>query len=180
VGAGEWRERPFEGEGAGIGTAAGGERVVLEPLGAGEAEELGLALAAIDPWAAYRATPAGLARFFAADEAGSVRRAIRLGAGLAGIIVVQRAWLHGPYLQFLGLLPGHQGRGVGGAVLGWLEAEARRAGARNVWLCVSATNARARAFYERHGYSAAAAIDALAADHIDEVLMRKRLGGRAD
>jgi GNAT superfamily N-acetyltransferase len=43
-------------------------------------------------------------------------------------------------------------RGVGSALLGWLEAAARERGYAAVWLETADTNARAIAFYHRHGY----------------------------
>jgi GNAT superfamily N-acetyltransferase len=44
-------------------------------------------------------------------------------------------------------------RGVGGAVLRFLEAEAARLGFAELWLETRRVNARAVAFYERHGYA---------------------------
>lgn len=151
-----------------------GARRHLTPLVAGEAEDLGLAFAAMDPWAAYGTPAERLAAFFAAAEQAAARHAIRVDGQLAGIVVMRSPWLHGPYLQFLGMLPGHQSQGLGAAVLDWIAAEAPR-DTRNLWLCVSAINTRARLFYERHGYRLAAALPGLASDHMDEILMRRRL-----
>ena len=128
----------------------------------------------MDPWAAYGTPPARLATFFAAEEQDAVRRAIRVEGRMAGVVVMRSPWLHGPYLQFLGVLPAHQEQGIGAAVLDWIVAEAPP-GTRNLWLCVSAINVRARAFYERNGYRLAAELPGLAADHMDELLMRRRL-----
>lgn len=169
------RSRPYHAPYYDLGISAAGARLTLERLRPGEADALGTAFAAIDPWAAYRIAPSGLAAFFSAEEHDCSRRAIRVGGELAGIVVVRSPWLHGPYLQFLGLVPGRSGHGTGAAVLDWLAAEAPN-GVRNLWLCVSAINTRARAFYARHGYELVAEIDALAADHMDEILMRRRLG----
>ena len=165
-------KRPFQQPVYDLGAEAG--RLTLEPIGPGEAAILGAAFAAIDPWAAYGSTPARLGNFFGQQEADCCRRGIRRDGHLIGAVVVRSPWLHGPYLQFLGLMPGRQGRGAGAAVLAWMEREAGP-GTRNLWLCVSAINTRARAFYERHGYSHAATLDGLAADGMDELLMRKRL-----
>ena len=54
-------------------------------------------------------------------------------------------------------------------------ADEAPSGTRNLWLCVSAMNTRARTFYERHGFSLAEELPALAADHMDELLLRRRL-----
>ena len=46
---------------------------------------------------------------------------------------------------------------------------------RQLWLCVTTFNTRARAFYERFGFEEVAVLDKLATEASDEVLMRKRL-----
>ena len=56
-----------------------------------------------------------------------------------------------------------------------MEREARSEEARQLWLCVTTFNTRARAFYERFGFKEAAVLDKLASEVSDEVLMRKRL-----
>jgi len=160
------------------GDGGGGGRSTLTWLDPGEAKLLGAAFAVMNPWAAYRTPAPRLAGFFAAVEHDCARYAIRHEGRLSGVVVVRWPWLHGPYLQFLGLLEGQQGFGLGEAVLDWMAAEAPP-GTRNLWLCVSAFNTRARIFYERNGYEMAATIPSLAADDIDEILMRRRLPGTA-
>src|SRR5262249_31442478 len=94
---------------------------------------------------------------------------------LAGIVAVQDPFLHGPYLQLLAILPEFQGQKLGQRILEWMEGEARREEARQLWLCVSSFNDRAHAFYERFGFEEAAVLDKLASDASDEIFMRKRL-----
>lgn len=48
-----------------------------------------------------------------------------------------------------------QGRGVAAALLDAVQREAARAGARVLWLAVYQRNARAVAFYRRHGFTVA-------------------------
>jgi ribosomal protein S18 acetylase RimI-like enzyme len=165
--------RPYHGEHYDLGPAPDGRRRTLEQLAPDEAEALGRAFAAMNPWAAYRSPPGQLAAFFAGPDESCARRAMRINGELAGIVALRSPWLAGPYLQFLGVLPPFQGLGLGSAVLAWIEAEAPP-GTRNLWLCVSAINTRARALYERHGYQLAAELPQLSADHMDELLMRKR------
>ncbi len=166
--------RPFHAPHYDLGLGPSGGRISLASIANREADQLGQAFAAMDPWAAYGTSPQRLTAFFAAEEVDCSRRAIRLDGALAGAVVIRSPWLHGPYLQFLGLLPGRQGHGVGAAVLNWMANEVPP-GTRNLWLCVSAINTRARAFYEHHGFSLAADLPALAADHMDELLLRRRL-----
>ena len=72
-------------------------------------------------------------------------------------------------------MPAWQGRGLGSALLLWLEREARAAGERNIWVAVSEINAAAIRLYERHGFKQAAKLDDLVYDGRAEILMRKRL-----
>ena len=51
--------------------------------------------------------------------------------------------------------PAARGRGIGTALLGAASDKARRIGARVVRLSVIGTNSRARALYERHGFTPA-------------------------
>lgn len=152
----------------------GPDGFALEPLARSETLRLGAALSAIEPWATYRLAAAQLVGFLARDEPDAPRFAILRGETIIGAAVIHHPWLHGPYLQFLGLVPGEQGAGAGGQVLDWMQAEVAGR-ARNLWLCVTAGNTRAQAFYARHGFALAATFDGLAADGIDELLMRKRL-----
>ena len=136
---------------------------------------LGPAICAMDPWArlgmpAERMT-AGLA---SSDEN---RRCFSIwhGGDRAGVVVVRFPWLSGPYLNLLAVLPPFQKQGVGRMALSWMEKEARAAGVRNCFLCVSGFNTAAQGFYRRNGYSEAALLNDLIVDGEDEILMRKRL-----
>ncbi len=91
---------------------------------------------------------------------------------LAGIISVRYPWLRGPYLELLGLFPDYQGVGLGSELLRWFEQQARLANP-NAWVLVSAFNHKARAFYERRGFVAIGAIEALVKPGYDEILLRK-------
>ncbi|MGA9550451.1 MAG: N-acetyltransferase [Rhodomicrobium sp.] len=150
--------------------------LVLRPLSAEAAEELGPALAAIPPWSVI-GWPAERMTLGLKRQLPSVKRfEVLAGGGVcAGIIVILDPFLHGPYLQLLAVLPEFQGRNLGLRLLQWMESEARRAEARQLWLCVSTFNARAQVFYRRFGFEAVAVLDKLASDASDELLMRKRL-----
>lgn len=147
----------------------------LEPLSHDSAEILSHALAAMPPWSII-GWPADRLFQSLTRKVASIRRFQLLAdAELAGIIVIHEPWLHGPYLQLLAVLPSHQKRSLGLQVLRWMEGEARRTQARQLWLCVSTFNTQARVFYERFGFEAVSVIDRLASDASDELLMRKRL-----
>jgi diamine N-acetyltransferase len=153
-----------------------GERLIMARMLPHEAEALGPALAAIDPWATYPSYPASaLSAYLGKDEPGAPRYSLHTGDALAGAVGLRLDWLRGPYLQLLGLLPGYQGCGFGAAVLAWIEREARVAKQRNLWVVASDFNSGALRFYERCGFTRVAALEALVADGCDEILLRKRL-----
>lgn len=149
--------------------------LTVEPLPAGEAARLGEAFAAMDPWRSYPYGAAELQHYLAAVEPAAPRFALKRYDDLAGVLGLRLDWLRGPYLQFLGLLPEHQGCGLGGAALRWLIAEAHRGGARNVFVCVSDFNAEARRFYATHGFADVGPLPGLVQPGRTEILMRKPL-----
>jgi len=162
-------------EGIQLCFGASSERAVLEPISYPDCAELAPQLAKLVPWSTYQFTSDTLVHSLAAEQPNAPRFLIRAGDKKIGIVGVQLNWLRGPYLQFLGILPPHQGRGLGAAVLHWLESEARRMGDRNVWVCVSSFNVRAISFYERHGFRRAALLEGLIQEEHNELLLRKRI-----
>lgn len=58
----------------------------------------------------------------------------------------------GGYVNLLAVFAEHQGRGIGAALLERAEQACQHDSDR-IYLCVSEENARARGFYERHGYT---------------------------
>jgi ribosomal protein S18 acetylase RimI-like enzyme len=56
------------------------------------------------------------------------------------------------HLEALAVAPGHEGRGIGQALLAAAERDANCMGARSMTLHVFARNTRARALYERAGF----------------------------
>jgi ribosomal protein S18 acetylase RimI-like enzyme len=147
----------------------------LRPLTAANAETLGAAMAGMSPWSVLGWPAERLSRAFQRELPSVHRFEILSGGELAGIVTIQNPFLHGPYLQLLAVLPGFQGRNFGLRLLQWMEAEARTEEARQLWLCVSTFNSRARAFYERFGFEAVSVLEKLASDASDELFMRKRL-----
>jgi ribosomal protein S18 acetylase RimI-like enzyme len=154
--------------------------LALAPLAAENAGKLGEALAAIPPWSVIGYPAERMTRGLMREQPSVKRFEVMADRELAGLIAIQEPFLHGPYLQLLAVLPAFQGRNVGLRLLRWMEAEARKAEARQLWLCVSAFNERARAFYERFGFKEMAVLDKLATDASDEVFMRKRLSCAGD
>ena len=147
----------------------------LVPFAGATAQMIAPTLAGMPPWSVLGWTAEAMERSLLREMPALARYEVRVGDALAGIVFIQDPFLLGPYLQRLALLPEYQGKAFGACILQWMEARARTAHARQLWLCVSSFNVRARAFYKRFGFEEAAVLDELAADAFDEILMRKRL-----
>lgn len=158
-----------------IAAAPGRPEIGLAPVVESEVVPLARQLATMDPWARLGVDAARFEAGLRARGGAAHRFALTKGPACIGFVVVRYPWLIGPYLNTLAVLPAHQGGGIGAAVLAWLETEARKAEARSTWLCVSAFNERAIAFYTRHGYTRVAVLDDLLVEGEDEILMRRKL-----
>ncbi|NJM35258.1 MAG: GNAT family N-acetyltransferase [Rhodomicrobium sp.] len=150
--------------------------ILLATTAEPEAAFLGEQLARIDPWARLGATAGQLSAFLSLSTGDKRCYTIFADGAPAGAISVRFPWLSGPYLNLLAILPAYRRIGIGKAALNWMETQAVMADARNCWLCVSAFNGAAMAFYRRRGYMEAATLEGLIKDEEDEILMRKRLG----
>lgn len=151
------------------------EPLYLRNLPPGEAERLGRVFSAIDPWASYPISAEYLAEFLAMIEPAAPRFALMSGSDVIGAVGLRLNWLRGPYLQFLGIVPGYQKFGLGSRFLTWMESTARAGDERNLWVCASDFNGRAISFYERHGFKRVADLDSLIREGRNELLLRKRL-----
>jgi ribosomal protein S18 acetylase RimI-like enzyme len=79
------------------------------------------------------------------------------------------------HLCLLGVQPTLQCRGLGGALLSWLECCAVTAGIECVKVEARADNPRAIAFYEKRGFKVEARVPGYYCGIIDAVRLRKRL-----
>jgi ribosomal-protein-alanine N-acetyltransferase len=77
----------------------------------------------------------------------------RDGRRHAGFAIMEFHDAHA-HLNLLAVRPGYRSRGIGTALMRWLESSARTAGIFDVHLELRATNDGARRFYEKLGYSA--------------------------
>lgn len=161
------------------GLADGGETIALRPLDPPLVPALAAAFAAIEPWSVYPYPVSALATYLAGARPDAPVFAITVAGTVAGAAGLRLDWLRGPYIQFLGLLDDARGGGIGSVILSWIEAEARRSGARNLWVAASDFNAGALRFYTRHGFRPVADLPGLVRDDRTEVLLRKRLTSAA-
>ena len=79
------------------------------------------------------------------------------------------------HLNLLAVRPGYQQRGVGTALVRWLESSARTAGIFDIQLELRAQNTAAQRFYEKLGYSAAGTRRRYYAGLEDAVCMARNL-----
>lgn len=91
-----------------------------------------------------------------------------------GFILLTANGLAGsPYIASVAVDEGARGQGLGTKLL--MFAEQRYPEARNIFLCVSDFNERARMLYERCGYRQVGVLENYAIEGHSELLMRKRL-----
>jgi ribosomal-protein-alanine N-acetyltransferase len=121
---------------------------------------------------AWRWTPPRVLRAMR-DEAINVAVA-RLAGAVAGFAIMQYKDDEA-HLLLLAVAPAHRRRGVGAALMAWLEATALTAGTGCIYLEARARNAGARAFYRRLGYVEIATIPGLYAQGEDGVRIAKDL-----
>lgn len=119
-----------------------------------------------------------------AETAGSVRRDLETKEEAVlclrdGVPVGSARFSVGEELFFhrLAVLRSEQGKGIGTAMVRWLEREAALRGANGVWLKVRATAPRNVGFYRRLGYEAASEREEVnpVGHAVMIVTMRKRL-----
>ncbi|QYC38529.1 ribosomal-protein-alanine N-acetyltransferase [Nonomuraea coxensis DSM 45129] len=80
-------------------------------------------------------------------------------------------------VQTIAVLDKHQGRGIGSALLTELLAEARRRGAREMFLEVRADNPRAQSVYRRFEFEEIGTRRRYYDDGTDAIMMRRKLDG---
>jgi ribosomal-protein-alanine N-acetyltransferase len=96
-------------------------------------------------------------------------------ARFAGIALVRPGFLAGDYLEVLAITSQERGRRLGAVLIEHVERVAF-ARAKNVFVCVSDFNTRARRFYERQGYAEVGKLPDLLVPGSAELLLRKTTG----
>ena len=145
----------------------------LRPPEPAEGVRLGAVLAAMEPWRSLGFSAAALTRYLERDDPALRRMVIERAGQPAGVIALRTPWLRGPSIELLAVMPEAQGSGLGRALVDWAAGEAASTG--NLWACVSAFNAPARAFWARAGFAEVAVLPELVAPGQDEILLRRRL-----
>lgn len=148
----------------------------LRPLDPSDHAAMAETLSVMDPWVSLGYGATALQRYLGRDDDGLYRFALEHGEdSRAGLLAVRTPWLRGPYVELLAVFPAHQGHGFGRVMLDWAAGQAAGMSG-NLWACVSAFNASARAFYAAQGFAETAVLDDLVAPGMAEILLRRRLG----
>lgn len=150
------------------------KQIQLYPLDYKAAEQLGLAIAAIDPWAHIGYEAEKLTNFLKAEEDALYHYKILFNNELSGVMTIRSPWLHGPYIQLLAILPSFQGQKIGSTLIEWLKSHSKQ-NYRNLWVIASKFNTNAIRFYERHGFTEQTQINDLVIDDHHEILFRIKL-----
>lgn len=143
----------------------------LEPA---SAANIAGVLAQMEPWARLGYTAEALSRGLQTQHPDLLRYLLLRAGETLGLATVRYPWLRGAYIELFAVLPAAQAQGVGKAMLRHLEASYRES-TGNLWLLVSAFNARALRFYRDRGFAPIGTIPDLVIAGEDEILMRKRL-----
>lgn len=145
--------------------------MIPSPLRPEHVPALAAALAGLEPWRTLGYSAAGLGAYLARADAALTRVVVERDGAAVAVLALRRPWLRGPSIELLAVLPAAQGLGLGRVLVEWAAAQ----GGDNLWACVSAFNAPARAFYARQGFDEVAALPDLVAAGADEILLRKRI-----
>ena len=99
----------------------------------------------------------------------------RIGTERAGFVLCHRRGVVGsPYLATIAVEPRWRSHGVGRELIAFVE-DYFRPDARHLFLCVSSFNPRARALYERLGFTQVGELPEYFVAGASEILMHKRL-----
>jgi N-acetylglutamate synthase-like GNAT family acetyltransferase len=95
-----------------------------------------------------------------------------------GYARLEYLWSSVPYLALIRVTPpAERGRGVGRALIGYLEEFLRRAGHEALYSSAQADEPKSQAWHRRAGFEECGMISGINRGGVGEVFFRKRLGG---
>ena len=89
---------------------------------------------------------------------------------------IMEYWDDDAHLVLFAVRPSHQRRGIGSALLQWLEASALVAGSKRIRVEARRDNTAARSFYNEHGYHELLIRPRMYSGVLDGILLEKWLG----
>lgn len=132
-------------------------------------------LAGSDPWKGLGYQAKDWDNYFTPLPQGRDSYVVDQDGRVAGIAVVRQKFLLGDYLELLGVADWARGKGLGGRLLGHVEAVVF-ARTKNLFACVSDFNDQARHFYKRQGYQEIGPMPNFLIPGSAEILLRKTSG----
>jgi ribosomal protein S18 acetylase RimI-like enzyme len=152
-----------------------GAPVVIRDAASDDREWAAQVMATSDPWLTLGRNEAGCRMVLHNPDA--IVFVAWIGDARAGFVLCHRRGVVGsPYLATIAVEDAWRGRGVGSALIAFVE-DYFRPDARHLFLCVSSFNPRARALYERLGFTQVGELPAYFIPTASEILMHKRLRG---
>jgi ribosomal protein S18 acetylase RimI-like enzyme len=134
-------------------------------------------MAASEPWVTLQRSFEASVRTL--GDSGKELYAVSDGEGIEGFVLLDMRGPLAGYLQSICVRPDRRSRGLGTALIQWVEDRVFLE-SPNVFLCVSSFNDRARRLYERLGYEVVGELPAFIVRGHDEVLYRRTRGPWAE
>ncbi len=148
---------------------------IIRPYVEGDREAAVRMLAGSDPWKTLGYTATDLDSLFDTMPQGREAIVIEHHGNVAGLALLRQRFLMGDYLELLVIAPSARGKGLGRALLTYLEGLVF-ARAKNLFVCVSDFNKEARRFYQKHGYQEIGPMPNFLIPGSAEILLRKTAG----
>jgi ribosomal protein S18 acetylase RimI-like enzyme len=140
-------------------------------------EQCGRLMISSEPWITLQRTLDGALESL--RDPGKELHGVLRGDDLVGFVLLDMRGPLAGYIQSICVRPDQRGRGVGAALIAWVEQRVHRE-SPNLFLFVSSFNDAARRFYERLGFVAVGSVPEFIVRGSDEILMRKTLGPLAE
>jgi len=149
----------------------------VSPTDQARVEACARMMAASEPWVTLQRSLEASVRTL--GDSGKELYAVSDGDGIVGFALLDMRGPLAGYVQSVCVRPDQRSRGLGTALIEWVEDRVYRE-SPNVFLCVSSFNGRARRLYERLGYEVVGELSAFIVRGHDEVLYRKTRGPWAE
>ena len=148
---------------------------IVRPMTAEDRAAVIELLADSDPWKrlGYQANDWDI--YFTPIPQGRDSYVVDQNGRVAGIAVVRQKFLLGDYVELLGVANWARGAGLGGLLLTHVETAVFER-AKNLFVCVSDFNDRARHFYKQQGYKEIGPMPNFLIPGKAEILLRKTSG----
>lgn len=148
-------------------------KITILPATAAEKEWAAGVMAASEPWVTLGVSAADAGK--AVNDPEYRVYIAHIDEQPAGLLITQNRGVAGsPYIKSIAVAPAFRGQGIGETMIRFSE-DLFRPESKHLFLCVSSFNARAKAFYQRQGFSEVGEFNDYIIPGSSEILMHKRL-----